>query len=56
MPDSIFNESMRQGINVLFVSLLFFFNFFFLLFCFVFLRGETSVYLRMKEMESVLVL
>ena len=58
MPDSIFHESMRQGIAC------FFFCFFVcfvvvvvvvVAFCFLlFLLGDTSVFLRMKEKESVL--
>ena len=51
MPDSIFHESMRQGITC------FFFVVVVVVFCFLFfLRGDTSVFLRMKEMESVLLL
>ena len=55
MPDSILHESMRQGVTFFFfvficcLSVCLFFLFFF-----VFLRGDNSVFLRMKEMESVL--
>ena len=54
MPDSIFHKSMRQGITC---SVLFrFFVWFFcicLLYALIFLQSDTSVFLRMKEMESV---
>ena len=52
MPDSISHESMREWISCsvfLFVCL---FVFSYLFFCL--LWGDTSVFLRMKEMESVL--
>ena len=51
MPDSIFYENMRQRIICSFSYL------FVVCFCFcffVFLQGDTSVFLGMKEMESVL--
>ena len=44
MPDSVFYESMRQEVTCFFL----FFSFFFFFF-----RGDTSIFLRMKEMESV---
>ena len=59
MSGSIFYKSMRQGItcSVSFCLLAFFFTFFCypVLFCFYYFpsRGDTSVFLRMKEMESV---
>ena len=53
MPDSIFNESMRQGITCSFLHL-FVVCLFLFLFVLFFLRGDTSVFLKMKEMESVL--
>ena len=60
MLDCIYHESMRQGItcSVSFYLFIYFFfgicllsAFFFFLF---FLRGDTSVFLRMKEMELLL--
>ena len=44
MADSIFHESMRQGMTC----------FVLLLFSVFLVRGNTSVFLRIKEMESVL--
>ena len=46
MPDGIFHERMRQGITFVVVVVVF-------VFCF-FSRSDTSVFLRIKEMESVL--
>ena len=51
MPDSIFHESMRQGITC--VCVFFVFVLFFLLLLFL-CRVILLVFLRMKEMESVL--
>ena len=56
MPDSIFHESMRWEITCSVLFCLFIvFCFFSYLFadCFS-LRGDTSVFLRIKEMNSVL--
>ena len=47
MPDGIFHERMRQGITFVVVVVVVF------VFCF-FSRSDTSVFLRIKEMESVL--
>ena len=49
VPDSMLHESMRQGINVLFFC---FVLVLYLFFCF--LRGDISVFLMMKDRESVL--
>ena len=55
IPDSIFHESIRQGITCFFFCFFFPYLFAVCLFVFVlFLRGDTYVFLRMKEMESVL--
>ena len=58
MPDSIFHESMRQGITVCFFFFGFVFGFFVavvvVVVVFCFFCGVTSVFLKMKEMESVL--
>ena len=49
MSDDIFYESMRQGIaNSAFLNL------FVVCFIFIFLRADTSLFLRIKEKESVL--
>ena len=66
MPDNIFHEKHKAGDNLFFGGVFLFFYFilfyfsylfavclFFLFFVF-FWRGDTSVFLRMKEMESVL--
>ena len=54
MPDSIFYENIRLGItySVLFCIIITIIC----LFVVFFLRGETSVFLRMKEMKSALLL
>ena len=54
IPDSIFHESIRQGITCFFFV---FFPYLFTVCLFVFvlfLQDDTYVFLRMKEMESVL--
>ena len=56
MSDSIFHESMRQGITCSVSFCLFVFSYLFVVsffFFFFFLWGDTSVFLRMEEMESV---
>ena len=56
MPDSIFHESMRQEITCSVSFCLFVFSYLFVACFFVvfFLRDDTSVFFKMKEMESVL--
>ena len=51
MPDSIFHESIRQGITCSVSFCLFVVRFRFFSVC---VQGDTSVFLRKKEMESVL--
>ena len=51
MPDSIFHESMRQGITCSVSFCLFVFSYLFVVCFLFFFRRNTSVFLRMKEME-----
>ena len=54
MSDSIYQKSMRQGINCSVLFRLFVFPYLFVVCFFFVFWGDTSVFLRMKEMESVL--
>ena len=54
MPDSIFHKNMRQGITCSVSFCLFVFSYLFVvcfIYLFIFLQGDTSVFLKMKEME-----
>ena len=53
MSDSIFDENMRQGITC-YVLFCLFVCFFVFVCCLLFLRGDNSVFFRIKEMDSVL--
>ena len=60
MPDSVFHESMGRGITCVIFRLLFVFYFFFVYFIFRFwlfgclflLPSDTSVFLRIKDMNQ----